>query len=321
MYCEEGNSTTMSGTSGMFKLKPFYDFDNTQIELPDCMFKMSNIQGNSSQTNSGEVDPAVAALECRQEAILADLRSMETDVASLTSKIQPTAQVKTPAPATSASQSSSNLVSGSGLHDVVIYANPNNPPYSLLVLYEQLKQQFRCITKVHMHSSISSVPDKLLGYFNQNGSQPLQRMEAQLSITLIWKNVSQGPEMKILANCQTPIQGEVNILRYLSRLLTPAYDASDDIITVANIDNFLDLASSTLLKGSSKEKAAGVRSLNSALGRGTWLAGNSPTVADIAVWSALHQTNLAKGAPSNVQKWLKSCATQSDFRTALSAVA
>lgn len=46
----------MSGTSGMFKLKPFYDFDNTPIELPDCMFKMANIQGNASQTNSGEVN-------------------------------------------------------------------------------------------------------------------------------------------------------------------------------------------------------------------------------------------------------------------------
>ena len=134
-------------------------------------------------------------------------------------------------------------------------------------------------------------------------------------------SVSQGPEMKIQANSQTPIQGEVNILRYLSRLLTPAYDASDDIITVANIDNFLDLASSTLLNGTSKEKAAGVRGLNSALGRGDWLVGSGPTVADIAVWSALHQTGLASGAPSNVQKWLKSCAAQSDFRTALNAVA
>lgn len=306
----------------MFKLKPFYDFDNTPIELPDCMFKMANIQGNASQTNSGEADPAVAALERRQEAILTDLRSMETEVAALTTKIQPNAQDKTSAPSSSASapQSSSKLASG-GLHDVVIYANPNNPPYSLLVLYEQLKQQFRCLTKVHMHSSISSVPDKLIGYFNQNGGQPLLRMDAQLSITLIWKNVSQGPEMKIQANSQTPIQGEVNILRYLSRLLTPAYDASDDIVTVANIDNFLDLASSTLLNGTSKEKAAGVRGLNSALGRGAWLVGSGPTVADIAVWSALHQTGLASGAPSNVQKWLKSCAALSDFRTALNAVA
>ena len=126
--------------------------------------------------------------------------------------------------------------------------------------------------------------------------------------------------MKVKAGSQTSIQGEVNILRYLSRLLTPAYDASD-IVMVTSIDSFLDLASSTILNGNSKEKAAAVRTLNASLGKRTWLVSDSPTLADVAVWSTLHQTGLASGAPSNVQKWLKACAARCEFRTALNAVA
>lgn len=66
-----------------------------------------------------QADPAVAALERRQEAILTDLRSMETEVAALTTKIQPNAQDKTSAPSSSASapQSSSKLVSISSDRD------------------------------------------------------------------------------------------------------------------------------------------------------------------------------------------------------------
>lgn len=303
----------------MFKLQPYFNFDQVKLDLPDCMFKMPNIQGSSSSATAEEADPAVAALEQRQENILKDLHSLEKEVVALTTKIQPTAQDSTSSSAVSV-QGSANL-SSNCLHDVVIYANPNNPPYSLLVLYERLKQQYRCMTKVHVHSSVTSVSDRLQGYFSQNGAQPQNRMDAQLSLTLIWKNVSHGPEMKIQANSQTPIQGEVNIVRYLSRLLTPAYDAADDLVTIANIDNFLDLASSTILKGNSKEKAAGVRSLNAALGKCTWLVADAPTIADVAVWSTLQQTGLASGAPSNVQKWLKACAAQSDFRTAINAVA
>ncbi|XP_071501616.1 aminoacyl tRNA synthase complex-interacting multifunctional protein 2-like [Diadema antillarum] len=311
----------MSTTTGMFKLDPVYDFSNAKLDLPDCMFKMANIHdgGNTSSAPEGEIDPALAALEQRQESILTELESLKTQVAALSSKIQPGVTVQVAAAAVSSGEPS-KLNSGC-LCDVVIYANPNNPPYSLLVLYELLKQQYRCMTRVHAHSSVSSVPEKLLRYFEENGIHAASnRGDNQLSLTLIWKNVTHGPEMKVKASSQTPIQGEVNILRYLSRLLTPTYDAAD-ITTVTSIDGFLDLTSSTILKGSSKEKAAAVRTLNSTLGKRTWLVGESPTIADIAVWSALHQTGQNSGAPSNVQKWLKACAAQSQFRTAVSSVA
>ena len=114
---------------------------------------------------------------------------------------------------------------------------------------------------------------------------------------------------------QTAIEGEANVARYLARLLTPAYD-SVDIHTLMEIDNHLDNARQ-LIHGKDKEKAAVIKTLNATLGKSKWLVGDSCTLADIVLWSAIQQSKQVSSAPGIVKKWIESCNQQSAFQLAL----
>jgi len=73
------------------------------------------------------------------------------------------------------------------LKDIVINANPSVPPLSLLVLHSLLCERYKILSAVHTHSSVKSVPEKLLICFGeQMKKQP--RHEYQLGFTLIWKD-------------------------------------------------------------------------------------------------------------------------------------
>ncbi|XP_038068369.1 aminoacyl tRNA synthase complex-interacting multifunctional protein 2-like [Patiria miniata] len=293
---------TQKNGPGMYKVEPYYDFNRIPVELPTCMFKMASYLENSE---NNQEDPKLIELERRQEHILQELKSLENEVSTLASKLKPSADVIV--------TRQKDTALGSVIHDIVIYANPAQPLLSLGVLYEMLKVNYRCRSSVHIHSSVKSLPDRLWSCFS-NGVE-LSRGEAQISLTLIWKDVSHGPIMMVAAPSQSPIHGEANIARYVARLLNPGYDATDPV-RATTVDHWLDLATSSLVNGSSKEKAAGVRALNSRLGRCEWLAGPSISVADVVCWSALHGAGQAAGAPANVQKWLKACAGHSLFTMA-----
>jgi len=110
-----------------------------------------------------------------------------------------------------------------------------------------------------------------------------------------------------------PIEGEGNIARFLFSLFGQKYNA----ITSTLIDSWVDTAIFQLKEGSSKEKGAVLRSMNAALGKTSWLVGNELTVADIVAWCALQQTGSANAAPSNVQKWMKSCENLAPFSSVM----
>lgn len=131
--------------------------------------------------------------------------------------------------------------------------------------------------------------------------------------------MNNGPQLIVDPTRQTPILGEANIIRYLARLLNPSYDEMD-IVAATQIDDLLDLAQLQVVEGNTKEKAAGVRLLNSALGKKTWLSGDQPGIADYVCWSALQQACLAEGSPANVKKWLGLCKTHTSFKSAVSVM-
>ena len=114
---------------------------------------------------------------------------------------------------------------------------------------------------------------------------------------------------------QSPVIGEANIARYLSRLLPSCYE-NDNIVTATEIDTILDMAT-LLQKGNQKEKASVIKNLNVKLGKSSWLVGDSLTLADIVAWSAVHQTQEVESLPGNVKKWVKSCNEHSAFKTGI----
>ncbi|XP_077980006.1 aminoacyl tRNA synthase complex-interacting multifunctional protein 2-like [Glandiceps talaboti] len=301
----------MNGT-GMYKLKPIYD-ENVDVGLPNCMYKMSSIYGKDpvgrNVPNGIDEDDPVAALERRQERMLEKLNKLKSDVEMLSKQMDERA---TTCNVVQSSSVRATRILDDSIHDIVINANPSQPPLGLMVLHHLLTPRARTCTSVHVHSSVTSIDDKLRKCL-LNGTST-ERSNAQIVFTLIWKKVNYGPEMNIAPVSQTPIHGEANIARYLARLLDPSYESSPELATL--IDSWLDLASNTMTRGSSKEKAVALRALNSHLGKNTWLVGSSLTLADVIMWSAVYQSGQAKGVPNNVNKWLKACEENSAFQFA-----
>ncbi|XP_053897633.1 aminoacyl tRNA synthase complex-interacting multifunctional protein 2 isoform X2 [Malaclemys terrapin pileata] len=269
-----------------------------------------------------EVDSSLLALESRQEEILKRLYELKTAVDGLSKMIQtPDAdfdvtniiQADEYAPLTAnAADLDSMLGKDYGaLKDIVINANPSQPPLSLLVLHSLLCERYKILSAVHTHSSVKCVPENLLKCFGEQ-TRKQSRHEYQLGFTLIWKNVPK-PQMKFSIQTMCPIEGEGNIARFLFSLFGQKHNA----VTSTLIDSWVDTAIFQLKEGSNKEKAAVLRSMNTTLGKTPWLGGNELTVADIVAWCALQQTSSSNAVPANVQKWMKSCENLAPFNSAL----
>ncbi|XP_066291410.1 aminoacyl tRNA synthase complex-interacting multifunctional protein 2-like [Branchiostoma lanceolatum] len=311
----------MSGIP-MYKATPYYKLDDlNNIELPKCMYKMKNVHKEredgpqSVQRGGSSGSQALDALEQRQENILRELDALQAEVAAMMQHLP--ASVKQQGSATASGATCGQAQLEGPVRDIVINASPSSPPLSLFILYELLKQQFRCFGSVHVHSSVENVPEglcKCLG--NGIRSDLRNRTDFQLAITLIWKDVKPSPQMMMSAAYQTPIHGESNVARYLGRILQPSYDAQDPV-TATEIDTWVDMAGTQVLLGNNKERAASLRSLNSRLGKHDWLVGSGLTLADMVMWSALHQTGQAAGVPANVKRWMQACNDQPAFQSAL----
>ncbi|XP_060642655.2 aminoacyl tRNA synthase complex-interacting multifunctional protein 2 isoform X1 [Anolis sagrei] len=319
----------------MYKVRPFQGGPGSAVppeHLPTCMYRLGSVHrepkaGSSAssplpQAEQDEIDPSLQALESRQEEILKRLYELKAAVDSLSKMIQtPDAdfdatniiQADEHVPLTASSADLDNLLGKdySALKDIVINANPSHPPLSLLVLHSLLCESYKVLSAVHTHSSVKSVPENLLKCFGDQAKKQ-SRHEYQLGFTLIWKDVSK-PQMKFRIQTMCPIEGEGNIARFLFSLLGQKHNA----VTATLIDSWVDTAIFQLQEGSSKEKAAVLRSMNAALGKASWLVGNELTLADIVAWCAIQTTGSTNAVPPNVQNWLKSCENLAAFNSAL----
>lgn len=113
--------------------------------------------------------------------------------------------------------------------------------------------------------------------------------------------------MMVSPHNQIPVEGVANIARYLCREYFPALyeESKGGLEATAQMDSWMDAVSTTLQRGSSKEKASVVRRLNSHLGSASFLAGCEwPSLADIVAYCAVSKQPGLK-VPANVKQWLK----------------
>ncbi|XP_015281705.1 PREDICTED: aminoacyl tRNA synthase complex-interacting multifunctional protein 2 isoform X1 [Gekko japonicus] len=320
----------------MYKVRPFQGGPDSAVlaqHLPTCMYRVRNVhhhlQGGGSDAAAtvsslpqDEVDPSLQALESRQEEILKRLYELKAAVDGLSKMIQtPDAdfdatniiQADEHAPLTASAADLDDLLGKDygALKDIVINANPSLPPLSLLVLHSLLCERYKILSAIHTHSSVKYVPEQLLKCFGEQ-TRKQSRHEYQLGLTLIWKDVLK-PQMKFSVQTMCPIEGEGNIARFLFSLLGQKHNA----VTATLIDSWVDTAIFQLKEGSNKERAAVLRSMNTALGKTSWLVGSELTVADVVTWCVLRQTESTNAVPTNVQKWLKSCENLAPFQSAL----
>ncbi|KAJ7989719.1 hypothetical protein DPEC_G00307440 [Dallia pectoralis] len=313
----------------MYQVKPIIGGD-IKIDLPTCMYKLPNVHMQESascysehalQNRGTEEDAVVRALEARQDEIMCRLYELKAAVDGLAKTVTtPDADVDQTVttlpqnPISTTFRGTSDLDSLLGrdlgaLRDIVINANPAHPPLTLLVLHAMLCQQYRVLSSVHVHSSVSAVPAQLLTCLGRRHADSSARQSFQLGFTLIWKDVSKL-QMKFSIQNMCPIEGESNVARFLFRLLAP-YPSDPALATL--VDSWVDTAFFQLVDGSAKERAAVLRALNSALGRSPWLTGPEPSLADIACYCCVLQTGPPSSTPANVQRWLKACENLGHF--------
>ncbi|XP_068192895.1 aminoacyl tRNA synthase complex-interacting multifunctional protein 2 isoform X2 [Antennarius striatus] len=272
---------------------------------------------------NGEMDPGVKALEARQDEIMRKLYELKAAVEGLAKTVTtPDADLDLTVSSSLSSQSfSSTSFTGAtdldavlgkdlgALRDIVINANPEKPPLSLLVLCSLLCQRYRVLSTVHVHSSVTNVPSQLLSCLGPRHADSYARQMFQLGFTLIWKDVPKL-QMKFSVQNMCPIEGEANVARFLFKLLAP-YPSDPALATL--VDSWVDVAFFQLAEGSAKERSVVLRSLNATLGRSPWLAGPEFSLADITCYCCVQQSGMASSAPANVQRWLKSCENLGHF--------
>ncbi|ELW64913.1 Aminoacyl tRNA synthase complex-interacting multifunctional protein 2 [Tupaia chinensis] len=288
----------------MYQVKPYHGGDvPLRVELPTCMYRLPNVHSRTDGPvpNAGHVqeecNPSLQALESRQDDILKRLYELKAAVDGLSKMIQ------TP----DADLDVTNIIQADEPTPLTTNALDLNS-----VLGKLLCDHYRVLSTVHTHSSVKNVPENLLKCFGeQTKKQP--RQEYQLGFTLIWKNVPKT-QMKFSVQTMCPIEGEGNIARFLFSLFGQKHNA----VNLTLIDSWVDIAIFQLKEGSSKEKAAVFRSMNSALGKSPWIVGNELTVADVVLWSVLQQSGgCSAPVPANVQRWMRSCENLAPFNTAL----
>lgn len=194
----------------------------------------------------------------------------------------------------------------SKFQDIVISANPEHPPLSIWVFYQLLAKKIATHLATYVHSSLITVPEivrQLKGVSPQKCSD--------VSLTVIWKDMGKDAVMVVDPLVQGAVEGEVNIVRYIARLLNFEYEK--DPVTATQMDIWLEMAHTSLMHGNNKECQAVLRAMNSHLGKKSFLVGSALSLVDIVLWSLITQKRLHGNLPANVSKWWKNLSVMEIF--------
>lgn len=105
-----------------------------------------------------------------------------------------------------------------------------------------------------------------------------------------------------------PVYGEVNFLRYLSRIGPNEYNYELDT-NPTDVDTLLDIGYLLGKARTKTERHTLLQSLNSKLGKDQWLCNNKITIADVAVNSIIKQVTSNNEVNVNLSKWMNRCET------------
>ncbi|XP_011308939.1 probable aminoacyl tRNA synthase complex-interacting multifunctional protein 2 isoform X2 [Fopius arisanus] len=279
----------------MYSLRPIIHHDELPERSSDCMYEMKNIHRNGHTRQDCRIDsnvtsqsplPEVKALETRQEKILVQLAELKAQVLSLCDVLKSNENPKSPR------KSKREPVTA----DFVVNVNPESPAYSLLAL-KKLWSDVDFRIEPFQHSSVQGVIPEGFGRTRGCG-------ESVISISLIWKKVNNA-ELVLSSLHESRILGEVNLLRYLSRLLDNHDSLPPEEAT--KIDGILDLSHQLVSQDNLKIKLSIINILDKKITNGNWFSTRkTPGIGDVAVWSALKQIS-PKSLPSNLASWYQKC--------------
>jgi len=280
----------------MYALKPVFDLD-AKVDIPSCMYSLPVIQSSTPIDGIGMTKAtcpiSVEALEARQDAILARLGQLKTQVAAYKQSL---GLPDTPA----------STVNVAKTADIVIRCSPSFPAFSLKGIYSLLTGSGLTVhTSCHTHCTVSSLPPNVQSFLPVT---EVPRSSAQVRMTLIWTEVGKDCELMVSPLTQSVIKGETNILRYFSRLF-PTIFPYETLPNLNAVDSMLDNVS-TLLWAAPRERQPIMRSLAVNLAKTAYLAGAGISVADLALYSAIRQLGLDKDLQPELMRWYLTMAKQ-----------
>lgn len=296
----------------MYRLKPTITYDD-EIILPNCMYTLKNINGDpfindrcekvAKRAGSLDISDQVirflkqplnemTELELRQVKLLEQLEDLQKQIMNVKSQCKIANTPRTEGCPAKAKRNVDNLP-----NEIVINVSTKNLPYSLVLLQEMLANEFILSLNFHIHSTVPLEEVKVINNFvNEIKLKKVQK--GDLNVRIIFKNVGDNTELIVNSTMGIPIIGEVNILRYLARLL-PAHISYDE---KAETDNILDMCH--LIQRSStpsKDKQDYLKTLLSSLQK----AGKNLNILDIITYSLVRQVGKVPGSvPAHIAKWI-----------------
>jgi len=305
----------------MYKMKPLHQ--DSKVDLPTCMYPMKSLHNTMESDIS---DPDMKTLTEKDKKIASDLVSLTEEVKALSHRLghkfgdqMPAGLQKGSCSLLSGNVKTSELISKlpNGIVDFVISSSVTHPAFSAVLIGEILQLQGTHVAMVtQKHSSLrSDVPDNFLAVTGGLGGR-LQHNVEKLVLTFVWKEDLFSPSLMMSPLLQTRIIGDANIGRHLCRILCPQLYDEDNAVVAAGIDKWIDV-SVQMSNGSSKEKDAALKSMNSHLGMKDLFCGETITLADVTLLaSLLANCSYIKSLPKNVKKWFSSMS--SCFKNTLS---
>ncbi|XP_050535554.1 uncharacterized protein LOC126902387 isoform X2 [Daktulosphaira vitifoliae] len=173
--------------------------------------------------------------------------------------------------------------------DTVIFADPKDPPYSLLA-FPFLWPSICWDISYHVHSTLTMDCKKVLGILNMfKNFQSKNITKISVKLIVIWKNVKLGTT--IIRSPSNSFIGEVSLLRLFYQYLATE---SLFIIDQVNFDKEMDLIHS--IKFSSDDRLSELCNLI------------DPTslkldIGKVAIWSLLN--NKKEKCPKSIEKWFE----------------
>jgi len=318
----------------MYQVKPTsVDF---AIQIPNCMYKVRVDQTTSTalRTNEGftkvnnntintfdildcKINNLIKTndmenLEARQEILLDQLHKFKLRLLEIRKKleIKPSKKRNEDFKGTYSNGNESqfrkkslDLFESHSQFDIVINAHPKYVPYGLLGIKNSWKNIVNFHVKVFSHSTLPEISPEAKHFQKQITAENLMNKNIPtVNITLIWKNC-EHTEMISTPTMYKPIYGEINILRFLSRIgpLNFRYDFTHN---ANQIDAILDICYQLLRRSGSAQQEL-LKNLADRLNSQKYFGGDELCVADVAVSSSLKripQTAL-KNLPENMKKW------------------
>ncbi|KAK2580564.1 hypothetical protein KPH14_007690 [Odynerus spinipes] len=295
----------------MYAMKPII-FLPEMTHHADKMYEMKNIHGEHGRNDHTRTGikivadvteqnplPEYALLEARQEKILGQLAELKKQVSTLCDFLKHTNHEKAPVAHTKKQESYvvSDHKSEPITIDLIINANPNKPPYSIIAL-QKVWNDTSIKLQSYVHSSvIGNVPEI---YICDTHPKP-----NVVNLSLIWKEVEDLELVSGLYNYS--LFGEINFLRYLSRILhMHSFESYADPVEATMFDTILDYCHCLQIEKSAKKQQSILQLITSKLGNKEWFGKNKPNIVDIAVWSIVKQTSI-QNLPSNLKRCINTC--------------